>query len=85
MDKSIDDILGKVLKKWVNQHHPPVNGRARLLWEASRVSHNKAHRINILKKNQFGSQDYDPNEWSHTLFNWVIENSAQSNIQLRVC
>ena len=41
MENKSDAILRKMLKKWVNRQHPPDNGRARLLWEASHISPNK--------------------------------------------
>lgn len=85
MEKMTEALIRKLLKGWVNQYQPPHNARARLLWEASRQTRNQS-QIPISRTVEF--VDYPPqqtNEWSHTFFKWIVENTQHIGIQARVC
>lgn len=85
MEKMTEVLIRKLLKGWVNQYQPPQNGRARLLWEASRQSRNRS-QSSISRSFEF--EDYPAphsNEWSHTFFHWIMENTQRNGIQARVC
>lgn len=87
MDKTTDVLIRKLLMGWVKQYHPPQNGRARLLWEASRQSRGE-NRISVSQLDRRDLEEYavhHSNEWTHTLFNWIMENTAHNGIQARVC
>lgn len=87
MNKKTDALLGKVLKSWVAQYRPPENGRARLLWEAARASQPK--RAELFAFSLRPQQDFrtsrHSNEWTQTLFYWIVEHSSHAGIQARVC
>lgn len=85
MEKTTDALIRKLLKGWVSQYHPPQNSRARLLWEASRQSHSQSqHSLSYSGKFEDRSAPH-LNEWSHTLFHWVMENTEHHGILIRVC
>jgi hypothetical protein len=86
MDKKSDALLRNMLKNWANRQHPPENGRARLLWEATRLSRSKFD-LSILFHRPAQYKSYPPSytgEWPHTLFTWINENSFQLGIQTRI-
>ena len=83
MEKKSDAFLRKMLKNWVNRQRPPDSGRARLLWEAARISRNKIDLSVILLHPQFKSYS-SSNDWSQTFFTWINENSIQFGIQARI-
>jgi hypothetical protein len=85
MEKTTEVLIRKLLKGWVSQYHPPQNGRARLLWEASRQSRNQS-QYSLSYSSKF--EDHSAphlNEWSHTLFHWIMENTEHNCTQARVC
>jgi hypothetical protein len=85
MEKMTEVFIRKLLKGWVNQYTPPQNGRARLLWEASRQSRlQKQPSISHLVEYKECPAP-QANEWSHTLFRWILENGQHTGIQARVC
>jgi hypothetical protein len=85
MDKTTEVLIRKLLKGWVSQYHPPQNGRARLLWQASRQSRNQS-QYSLLRSGELKDNGaFHSNEWSHTLFRWIIENTEHNGIQARVC
>ena len=83
MDKKSDAHLRKMFKNWVKRQRPPENGRARLLWEAAHIPHNKIDLSVILLRPQFKSYS-SSNDWPQTLFTWINENSLQLGIQARI-
>jgi hypothetical protein len=86
MDKKSDVLLRRMLKNWVSRQRPPNNGRARLLWDAARVSRNKTDLSVLVPHPQFKSYPASHStDWSQILFTWVAENSFQVNIQARLC
>jgi hypothetical protein len=86
MNKRSDMLLRKILNHWVNQVHPPEYGRARLMWEAAHVPHNKIDLSVLLFRPQYKSYPSSyPNGWTQTLFAWINENSSQVRIQARLC
>ncbi len=85
MDKKSDALLRNMLKNWANRQQPPDNGRARLLWEAAHVSRSKFDLSVLFPRPQYKSYPSSySNEWSHTLFTWINENSFQLGIQARI-
>lgn len=47
---SIDGYLGRRVKRWATRTHPPMDGQARLLWEAATWPQEKRiHRLDLLK------------------------------------
>jgi hypothetical protein len=86
MNKKSDILLRNMLKNWANRQRPPDNGRARLLWEAAQVSHNKIDLTTLLFRPQI---KYYPsshsNDWPQTLFAWINENSLQLGLRARIC
>ncbi len=85
MEKKSDVLLRKLIKNWAGHYTSPDNGRARLLWEASQVSH---HKIGIIA--HFFRPQYKPNpsaysnDWTQTFFTWINENSFQYGLQARL-
>ena len=85
MDNKSDTLLRNMLKNWVNQHLPPNNGRAHLLWEATRVSRNKIDLTLLLFHPQYKSSPSSRTNGSmQTLFTWINENSLQYGLQARL-
>jgi len=85
MEKRSDALLRKMLKNWVNRQRPPANGRARLLWDAAHVSHDKFDLTVILPHARFmPNPSSSSNDWPQTLFSWINENSIQLRIQARI-
>jgi hypothetical protein len=85
MEKKTDALLRNLIKNWAGRYNPPDNGRARLLWNASRLTRNKTRINNRFFRPQSGS--YTPaysNEWTQTLFTWIDENSLQFGLQARL-
>ena len=83
MDKKSDALLRNMLKNWANSQQPPDNGRARLLWEAAHVSRSKFDLSRTFPALNTNPTSYS-NEWPHTLFTWINENSFQLGIQTRI-
>jgi hypothetical protein len=85
MNKSFDLLISRYLKSWAGQHRPPVDARARLLWEAAHQSQGKTQRLPVFPRPQFNAA-YPPGseEWSQTLFLWVSEHSFQAGLQARL-
>jgi hypothetical protein len=74
-----------MLKYWVNRQRPPENGRARLLWDAARFSHNKIDLSVLFFRPQYKSYPSSAvNDWHQTLFAWINENSMQTGFQARL-
>jgi hypothetical protein len=85
MEKTTEVLIRKLLKGWVSQYHPPQNGRARLLWEASRQSRNVSHAF-LSRSGEFEDHPaLHSSEWSQSLFQWIMENTQHNGIQARVC
>ena len=85
MEKKSDIVLRKMIKNWVNRQRPPDNGRARLLWEATHISHDKFDLAIIFPRPQFKSYpSSSANDWPQTFFTWINENSIQLRIQARI-
>jgi hypothetical protein len=85
MNRSTDLFIRRLLKNWAGQYHPPVNSKARLLWEASRITPVVIHRRSCLPVPQF----YQPaalrtDDWSQSFFIWVNEHLFQSGLQARI-
>jgi hypothetical protein len=74
MDRTTDVIVARAMKKWAAQHGPPANGRARLMWAASR-SKRKENRLSALFPNSqlTTHTTFDHEEWSLLLVSWVFE------------
>lgn len=85
MYKRSDTALRRMLKNWVNRQRPPENGRARLLWEAAHVSHNKVDLSTLLFRPQFKTYPSSAlNDWPQTLSAWINEYSMQAGLQARL-
>lgn len=85
MDKGSDVLLSRLLKNWINRQKPPDNGRARLIWEAARISRNNRRAASMLIHSN--SKSYPSpylNNWPQTLFTWIDENSFQFALQARL-
>jgi hypothetical protein len=85
MNKSTDLLIGKFIKSWVGRHTTPTNARARLLWEAARKEPKKTTLFPQLPQPKFyHPPDIPSDEWSQSLFAWVIEHSFQAGLQARI-
>lgn len=85
MDKSFDLLIGKLIKSWTGQHHPPADARAHLLWDAVHQAQRPASQLLLQLRPQFNNSSVQTtNEWSQTLFLWVNEHSIQAGMPARL-
>ena len=77
MDRTTDVIVEKAMKKWVAQHEPPANGRARLIWNAARNQRKHSRLATFFPTSQFAPltqmSTFDHEEWSLLLVSWAFE------------
>ncbi len=85
MEKKSEALLRKLIKNWASRYNPPDNGRARLLWEASRPPRNKINLKAIFSRPQFKPYPaFYSNDRVQTLFTWINENTFQYGLQARL-
>ncbi len=85
MEKKTDALLRKLIKSWASRYNPPDNGRARLLWEASRPSHKRIDLRALISRPQVKPYpSFYSNDRVQTLFNWINENTFQYSLQARL-
>ncbi len=85
MEKKSDALLRKLIKGWAYRYTPPDNGRARLLWEASRPAHKRIDLIAIFSRSQLKPfPSYNSNDRVQALFTWINENTFQYSLQARL-
>jgi hypothetical protein len=85
MNKPIDLFIGKLMKNWVEQHKPPVNGRARLLSEAARaVPRDAKQPVLVPDHGIYPHHKLRADECAQALFVLVNETVFRSGLQLRV-
>jgi hypothetical protein len=78
---SMDGYLRRRLQSWVARAHPPKDGRARLLWEAARQSHqsNQGNYFLFL-----GSSIFTPSEIEQAYFvHGSVVQAVVSTFQLK--
>lgn len=85
MNKKSDALLRKIIKDWAVHQRPPNNARARLLWEAARLSRPKIDLSILLFHPIIKPYPLShTNEWPQTFFAWISENSLQFTAQARL-
>ena len=82
-----DTAFSRILKNWVAQHQPPLDGRLRLLSRAAYVLPKKFSLSALIPRTQFN--DYpihstNANEGTPTQFTWFFEQSFNAGFQARV-
>jgi hypothetical protein len=82
-----DTVLSKILKNWVAQRQPPVNGRLKLLESAASFPRRRFRLSALIPRTQFN--DYpihttNANEWTTVQFTWFFEQSFNAGFQARV-
>jgi hypothetical protein len=90
MDKATDLLIGKLLKNWTGRHRPPVDVRARLLWDAAHQKQAPARRIAPRSSFLLFSPQVDrptdqyAENWSQALFQWASDHSLQAGMPTRL-
>jgi hypothetical protein len=77
MDDFLDVYLGKILKKWVGQHHAPEHIRRRLL---SLAAHPPSRKKVCDFYPPFQVQRLEPDKWEHFLLTCDIIHSCQNGL-----
>lgn len=82
-----DTAFSRILKNWVAQHQPPVDGRLRLLSRAAYVPRRKFSLSALIPRTQFN--DYpihsnNANEGTPIQFTWFFEQSFNAGFKARV-
>jgi hypothetical protein len=85
MNRSSDLLIGKLMKRWLEQHRPPADARARLLWGAAHQAQGNLQKLPHLPQPQFFQpQVSTSDEWSQTFFLWISEHSLRAGLQTRL-
>jgi hypothetical protein len=86
MDKFTDAYIRNGLRIWTAQYHPPTNGRARLFWEACRLSRQRTKRSAPAFPKLIASPNvnYPFIDLDRTFTNWSIFHHVHSGVQVLV-
>lgn len=85
MSTHTDNFIGNLLKNWVLQFRPPVNGRAQLLSSAIAAQRkNQSFSVFFPRFHIEEYAAYEPNEWSQAVSTWFSAQFIHASVLARV-